>query len=57
MDEIASWLDNNQNVSNYIILDDEDEFSVAQHMHFVKVDATIGITTENIDEAIRLLST
>lgn len=56
MDEIATWLADNPYISNYVILDDEDEFSSYQCQHLIRVDSAIGITEDNANEAIRILS-
>lgn len=55
MEEIESWLIRHQYISNYIILDDEYEFSTAQLAHLIKIDPSIGITEINAKESIAKL--
>lgn len=55
MKEIESWLIKHQYISNYIILDDEYEFSTAQLTHLIKIDPSIGITEINAKESIAKL--
>lgn len=56
MEEIESWLIKHQYVSNYIILDDECEFSPIQLSHLIDIDPSIGITEFNTKEAIAKLN-
>lgn len=55
MDEIAAWLAANPDISNYVILDDEDEFSSYQRPHLIRIDSVIGITEENVNETVEIL--
>ena len=54
-DEITEWLVNHSEVNDYVILDDEAEFSLSLNKHFVQINSTLGITKENVIAAIILL--
>jgi len=54
-DEIQKWI-NEHDVENYIILDDEDDFLLNQYTHFVHTNLEIGITQDDVDKAIEILS-
>ena len=42
--EIKSWLKSNLSVTNYVILDDDSDFLIAQQKHFFWVDRYCGLT-------------
>lgn len=56
MEEIESWLMRHRYISNYIILDDEYEFSPVQLTHLINIDPSIGITDINVKESISKLN-
>ena len=63
--EIQWWLDHNQRIENYVILDDDDDMLESQLSHFVKchgnndhpdcVDDGYGLTAKCADKAIAIL--
>lgn len=53
-EEITAWLANNPGVSNYVILDDELEFSTSLRRHLVLINPTLGITKENVMAVISM---
>ena len=42
--EIQAWLDSHSEVSNYVIIDDEDDMLLGHRPRFVKVDEHEGVT-------------
>ena len=54
-DEILSWLKAHKNVSQWVVLDDLNLHNVQVGQHQVKTDATIGLTTEDIEKAEKIL--
>lgn len=65
-DEINDWLMNNQSISNYVIIDDDDDMLPQQYNNFVKtsdniehddcVDIGYGLTKECAELAIKILN-
>lgn len=54
--EIAEWLVRNAEPHMlYVILDDEEDILLRQVDHFIKIDAAVGITSDNARQAINLL--
>ena len=54
--EIKEWLSKNgKYVSNYVIIDDMDNFLPEQRTHFVQTNPDVGITTEDTERAIMIL--
>ena len=55
--EIKEWLSaHGKNVSQYAILDDEQEMLPDQQSHFVQTNPEVGITKEDSEKVIRILS-
>lgn len=55
--EIKEWLETNgSQVTHYAILDDMDDMLPEQQSHFVQTDPTIGITEDDAQKAIAILS-
>lgn len=55
--EIKEWLSTNgRDVTHYAILDDYPDMLPEQHSHFVQTDPIIGITEEDANEIIRILT-
>lgn len=55
--EIKEWLSaHGKNVSQYAILDDEQEMLPDQQSHFVQTNPDVGITKEDSEKVIRILS-
>jgi hypothetical protein len=60
-DQIAAWLAEHDGVESYVVLDDDDGFSVSRcqgrHAHpFVRTDGAIGLTDADADRAIAILT-
>lgn len=53
--EIDEWISKNGPVDSYVILDDNDDFSVDQKKHFVHTDNHTGLTDVDVKKAIRIL--
>ena len=54
--EIDEWLMRNAEPHTpYVILDDEEDILLRQADRFIKIDAAVGITSENARQAIELL--
>jgi hypothetical protein len=55
--EIKEWLlAHGKTVSQYAILDDEQEMLPDQQSHFVQTNPTVGITEEDAEKAIAILN-
>ena len=53
--EIALWLEEHPEVTNYVILDDLDSFR--QHeAHLVKINPKTGITNDDAEQVITILN-
>ena len=53
--EIALWLEEHPEVTNYVILDDLDSFCKLKE-HFVQIDSQTGITTEDAQRVVTILT-
>ena len=53
--EIKLWLDNNQEVTNYVIIDDADEVLQEQLEYFVRTKIETGFGEENYQRAKKIL--
>jgi hypothetical protein len=53
--EISKWLKNNKDVTDYVILDDEEEFLLSQKKHLVRTTAEDGLDFANLKEALEIL--
>ena len=54
--EIDAWLKEHPEVSAYIILDDEEDFLESQKPFHIKTKYTEGLTQDQVQEAINLLT-
>ena len=57
--EIAMWLNNHENIEEFVILDDIyfddfDKFDLTSH--FVNTDPIVGLTDDNVEDAIAILN-
>ena len=55
-EEIDFWLNNHDNIENYIIIDDVDAFTEKQQEHFLKINPMYGFTDEDFSVAKNMLS-
>ena len=55
-EEIDMWLQWHPEVSNYVIIDDRQDMMDYQLNHFVKVNSYRGLTDENVEQALNILS-
>lgn len=55
--EIKEWLDNcDEDIKSYVILDDETDLLLEQKDNFVKTDTYLGLSEENVKQAIKILN-
>lgn len=55
--EIKMWLDKHPEVSNYIIIDDDDDMLYDQMKHFIQTDAyKRGLSDLDVEKAIKILN-
>lgn len=55
-EEIQAWLNSSQiPVEGFIIIDDDDDMLESQLPFFVKTDARVALTVENVEAAVQLL--
>lgn len=54
---IATWLEKHPEVTQYVILDDDDDMLDSQAKHFVQTDITFGLTALDAKVAIGILTT
>lgn len=55
--EINLWLDTHQDIYDYVIIDDREDFTDEQkRLHFIHVNPYIGFTDENMNKAIEILT-
>ena len=55
-DEILLWINlHNSRVKNWVVLDDLDLHNKQIKQHQVKPDPTIGLTPENVEQAVKIL--
>lgn len=52
--EIQAWLDENEPVGSFVILDDESDMAHLIH-RLVKTEFSVGLTDENVDAVVHLL--
>lgn len=55
--EIDRWLWEHQDVTNYVILDDDPDMLLSQKKHFIKTHALRGISKRDVERAINILRT
>ena len=53
-DAINKYLADNDNIDNYVILDDNDDFY--DYQNFVKTDMKVGLIMSDVDKAIQILN-
>jgi len=54
--EIDRWLWEHQDVTNYVILDDDPDMLLSQKKHFIKIHALRGISKRDVKRAINILT-
>lgn len=54
--EIKQYLDEHQEIENYVILDDDSDMLLSQKDHFIKTDSESGISEEDVKRAIEILN-
>lgn len=54
--EIAQWLSEHQDVTDYVILDDDSDMLLCQKKKFIKTHALRGISKRNVEKAIKILT-
>lgn len=54
--EIKQYLDEHQEIENYVILDDDSDMLLSQQKNFIKTDSSGGITEKDAEKAIRILN-
>lgn len=55
-DEILLWISLHNNVAEWVVLDDLDLHNEQIRQHQVKTDPTIGLTPEDVKQAVKLLT-
>ena len=53
--EVRLWMDRNPSVTNYVIIDDEQEFPGLED-HLVRPNGYVGLTSDDIKKAIEILN-
>lgn len=54
-DEILLWIKEHNDIAEWVVLDDLDLHNVQVEQHQVKPDQTIGLTYENVEQAVKIL--
>lgn len=54
--EIEQWLSEHQDVTNYVILDDDSDMLLCQKKNFIKTHAFRGISKCDVERAINILT-
>lgn len=54
--EIEQWLSEHQNVTNYVILDDDSDMLLCQKQNFIKTHTFRGISKRDVERAIKILT-
>ena len=54
-DEILLWLKSHNDVTEWVVLDDLDLHNIQIEQHQVKPDQIIGLTLEDVENAIKIL--
>lgn len=56
-DEVQNWIDEHyEDVENYVILDDDEDFNEEQLFNFVQTDSFEGITSREVKLCIKILN-
>lgn len=53
--EILAWLEQNNDVNGWVVLDDLDLHNAVIEMHQIRTDQRIGLTDEDVEKAKRIL--
>lgn len=53
--EIAEWLDDHEEATNFVILDDDSDMENLMD-HLIQIDSSIGLTDADADKAIEMLN-
>jgi len=53
--EIEQWLSEHQDVTDYVILDDDSDMLLSQKAHFIKTHTFRGISKRDVERAINIL--
>lgn len=53
--EIQKWLEINDNIDSYVIIDDDSDMLPGQMDNFIKTDAEIGLTLKDSSKALAIL--
>jgi len=54
--QVERWIDENEFIGNYVILDDIHEFSFEQEKHLVLTNPEFGISKKGAEKAIKILN-
>lgn len=54
-DEILLWINLHNDVTEWVVLDDLDLHNAQMERHQVKPDQTVGLTLENVKQAVKIL--
>ena len=55
-DEILSWIGLHNDVTAWVVLDDLDLHNDQVRQHQVKTDLTTGLTLEDVEQAVKILT-
>lgn len=54
--EIAEYLTEHSDITNYVILDDDSDMLLEQKDHFIQTDSYLGINEDDVEQAIKILN-
>lgn len=54
--EIAEYLTEHSDITNYVILDDDSDMLLEQKDHFIRTDPYLGINEDDVEQAIKILN-
>ena len=54
--EVQEWLDRHPEVTEYVIVDDVDDFFFTQYPRLVKTDESKGFTKENYEQVVKMFN-
>ena len=55
-DEIRAWLDKHEDVTNFVILDDESDMCEFTKINLVKTDTNFGLKRKHVEKAVEILN-
>lgn len=55
-EEIAAWLEENDHVTNYCIIDDDSDMLISQHLNFVQTNGEFGLTFKDTERIVEILN-